>query len=205
MEAPKHPLHLPHSINIRLDSDEHVLRIIRQTPLSFVPVLIVAGILESIALGLGYLTGEMPWLLPLPSDMLVGLIAILSLLAGLILLVGLFIYRRNILVFTNRHLIIREQLSLFYSRISQVSFVRVQDVTGQRRGFFQTIFNFGDVIVQSAGEQEKFVFHYAPNPELIADDALQQHEHTLQELRLHSDEDEVPIRPDKLPYTGGNR
>jgi membrane protein YdbS with pleckstrin-like domain len=207
METPKPQLSLPHGVNIKLDPGEQVLRVIRQSPFALVPVLIVSLFLEAVAVGLGYVVGNMPELIPIPAEIALALITIATLLAGIILLVGLFIYRRNSLVFTNRHLIIREQLSLFYSRTSQVSFVRVQDVTGQRRGLFQTIFNFGDVIVQSAGEQEKFIFHYAPNPEVVADDALQQHEHTVQELRGQSeDDDEIPVvRPDKPPFIGGNR
>jgi len=46
-------------------------------------------------------------------------------------------------------------------------------------GIVQTLFNFGDVQVQSAGEQEKFIFKNAPNPELLADEVLQIHEESM--------------------------
>jgi uncharacterized membrane protein YdbT with pleckstrin-like domain len=79
-------------------------------------------------------------------------------------------------VFTNLHLIEVEQVGLFGNTVSQVSFSRVQDVTGNKAGFFPTIFNYGDVEIQSAGEQEKFVFHYASHPDQVADDALKWHD-----------------------------
>jgi hypothetical protein len=43
------------------------------------------------------------------------------------------------------------------------------------------MFNFGDVQVQSAGEQEKFIFHFAPRPEELADEALQIHEQCVRD------------------------
>jgi hypothetical protein len=43
----------------------------------------------------------------------------------------------------------------------------------------QTLFNYGSVEIQSAGEQEKFIFSYAPDPQDIADDVLEIHEKCL--------------------------
>jgi hypothetical protein len=49
-------------------------------------------------------------------------------------------------------------------------------VTGVKQGILETIFNYGDVEIQSAGEQEKFIFHNAHDPQDIADDVLEIHE-----------------------------
>jgi uncharacterized membrane protein YdbT with pleckstrin-like domain len=111
------------------------------------------------------------------------MIGITSVLAALVLIISWFVYRHNVLIFTNVHLIYVEQIGIFGRRVSQLNFRNVEDVTGNKAGILHTIFNYGDVTVQSAGEQEKFIFTNCPNPELVADDALQQHEICLRRDR----------------------
>ena len=39
-----------------------------------------------------------------------------------------------------------------------------EDVEGRRVGVWATILNYGDLVVETAGEQENFVFQQAPDP-----------------------------------------
>ena len=151
-----------------LDAGEKVLRTIHRTFFSFIPSLLLSVFLAAFAVGLTYLDARYPASAPFPPIELFPLVIIAAVLSVVVFLIGWYIYRRNVLVFTNLHLIEVEQNSLFNRSVSQVSFTRVQDVTGTRTGFFATIFNFGDVEVQSAGEQQQFIFHYAHNPEEVA-------------------------------------
>ena len=100
-----------------------------------------------------------------------------------ILLVGVFIYYLMTLVFaftfwtttyldvwtiTTERIINREQNGLFNRVVSELDLYRVQDVTAEQKGFFATIFHYGDVYIQSAGSKERFVFEQVPNPYSIA-------------------------------------
>ncbi len=165
----------------QLDPGETITRVVHRHIFDLVPTLAVAAVLALAAGGLAYMTGRFPETVPFPPFLSMLLIVIMIGLAALIVIIGVYVYRRNVLVFTNIHYVQVEQLALFQRRVSQLSFLRVEDVTGRRVGVIQSIFNFGDVQVQSAGEQEKFIFKNAPNPELLADEALQIHEKCLLE------------------------
>ena len=159
-----------------LDPGETITRVVHRHILDVIPTLLLSLLLALGAAGLAYFMGRYQQSIPFPPLLTAALISIMLVISVIIFVVSLYVYRRNVLVFTNIHLIQVEQLALFQRRVSQLSFLRVEDVTGRREGLLQTIFNYGDVQVQSAGEQEKFIFKNAPNPELLADQALQIHE-----------------------------
>lgn len=164
-----------------LDSGEQITRIVRRHIFSLLPTLCTSFALAFIAAFFAYFGGRYPEAVPLPSVMLLAVAGIMATLAAIIFLVGFKVYRDNVLIFTNLHLIHSERLALFQKRVSQLSFLRVEDVTGRRVGFLQNLFNYGEVEVQSAGETVKFVFKYAPHPESIADQALHIHEECVRE------------------------
>jgi len=62
-----------------------------------------------------------------------------------------------------------EQKGLFVRSMSEIFLFRIQDTTSEVKGFFPSMFNYGDVFVQSAGEQERFLFHKVPDPYGIKD------------------------------------
>ncbi len=70
---------------------------------------------------------------------------------------------------TDRHIIDIEQKTLFRRVVAKQELERVQDVTAEINGFMQTLFNYGDVSIQTAGTQEHFVFEDVPAPHFVAD------------------------------------
>ncbi|HEY6737061.1 MAG TPA: PH domain-containing protein [Candidatus Saccharimonadia bacterium] len=177
------PPPLPFDLGITLDEGETVQRIVYRSLIDLLPTVSGSIALELFALGLGYAVSHFPDMVPFPPSIIVAMVGVTSVLAALILLIGFYVYRHNVLIFTNIHLVYVEQVGLFGRRVSQLNYRQVEDVTGRKAGLFQTILNYGDVTVQSAGEQEKFIFHNVSNPTQIADDALQQHEHWMQHLQ----------------------
>jgi len=162
-----------------LDPGEQITRVIHRSILDFLPIAILAVILFLAALALTFIDARFPGSFPFPPLLTLALIAVMVVLSAIIFLVGFTVYRRNVLIFTNVHLVQVTQNSLFSHQVSQINFDRVQDVSGTRTGFLQTVFNYGNVEIQSAGEQEKFIFTNAPDPQRIADDALEIHEQCL--------------------------
>ena len=168
------------------DPGERILRVIRRNPITLVPAFIISVIMIILALGLVYIAARYPNAVP-HAGQLAGLLAMLLSIFGVAgILVTVFVYRRNALIFTNIHLIQSEQIGLFNHRVSQINFERVQDVSGRKVGIWQSLFNFGDVEVQSAGEQEKFIFHGASNPSEVADDALQTRDTCIHDLAMQN-------------------
>lgn len=100
--------------------------------------------------------------------------------AGLFFLVGFYLfstllfltlfvdYFLDVWVVTNERIIDIRQEGIFSRTVAETRFYLVQDVTSERKGVFQTIFNYGNVYVQTAAEKGRFVFENVPNPFSIA-------------------------------------
>jgi uncharacterized membrane protein YdbT with pleckstrin-like domain len=89
-----------------------------------------------------------------------------------ILFIATYIYRQSKLIVTNQNLIQILQGGLFARKVSRLSVSNVEDVTADQRGFLPTIFNYGTLIVETAGEMKNFIFPYCPNPDVYADQIL---------------------------------
>ncbi|MFH1077719.1 MAG: PH domain-containing protein [Patescibacteria group bacterium] len=61
-----------------------------------------------------------------------------------------------------------EQHGLFSRTVSELRLHRVQDVTAEVKGFIRTIFDYGDVFIQTAGETQRFQFEDIPHPNAVA-------------------------------------
>ncbi|OGF33927.1 hypothetical protein A2223_02390 [Candidatus Falkowbacteria bacterium RIFOXYA2_FULL_35_8] len=51
--------------------------------------------------------------------------------------------------------------------MSEKDLGRMQDITSDVKGFLPTILNYGDVHIQTAGEEQRFVFKQIPNAEEV--------------------------------------
>ena len=86
----------------------------------------------------------------------------------LILVMSLFliivIYYLNIQIITSLRIVDVSQEGLFSHTISELHIDKMEDATSQTKGILGTIFNYGDVYVQTAGTVERFEFQNVPNP-----------------------------------------
>ncbi len=89
---------------------------------------------------------------------------VVAALGWLILIVYTFIYRQNRLIITDKNLTQILQRGLFSRKISELSMANVEDVTANQHGLFASILGYGDLIVETAGEQANFNFSFCPNP-----------------------------------------
>ncbi len=166
----------------QLDPGENIIRVVHRSFIDLVGPIAMSLFLILAGVALAYLAGRHPELIPFPPLLVLILVTLMAVIGGLILLIGIFTYQRNVLIFTNLHIIEVEQPTLFSRQISQLTYARIQDVSGTRVGFWATIFDYGDVQVQSAGETEKFIFHRAPHPEALSEEALEIRDQMLRNL-----------------------
>lgn len=70
-------------------------------------------------------------------------------------------------IITNERIINIEQEGLFNRTASELDLAAVQDTTAEIRGILQTVFTYGQVYVQTAGEKGRFHFKNIDNPERV--------------------------------------
>lgn len=73
-------------------------------------------------------------------------------------------YYYDIWIITTERIVNIEQKGMFIRKASELRFKKIQDVTTEVVGFLPTVMNFGDVKVQTAGEENEFVFRTVSDP-----------------------------------------
>ncbi len=86
----------------------------------------------------------------------------------LLLTLGLFmiwtLYYLNVQIITNKRVVDVNQYAIFRQKISELLLPNIEDVTSEVTGFFGTILEYGNILVQTAGEKDNFRFERVPNP-----------------------------------------
>lgn len=86
----------------------------------------------------------------------------------LFLVLSLFLifvfYYLNVNIITSIRVVEINQEGLFSHTISELHIDKIEDATSKVTGVFGSLFNYGDVFVQTAGTLERFVFNDVPNP-----------------------------------------
>lgn len=93
----------------------------------------------------------------------------------------------DVYIVTKSEIIEITQEGFFGRKISQLSLLRVQDVTSSIKGILPTLFTFGDVLVETASEQkESFLLQSVPKPQEICSRIMALHDEVVgKEGRQH--------------------
>lgn len=76
-------------------------------------------------------------------------------------------YYLDVWVITNKNLIDIEQKGLFNREIATMQLSKIQDVTSEQRGIIASLLNFGDLHVQTAGNEREFVIRSVNTPDIL--------------------------------------
>lgn len=113
------------------------------------------------------------------------LFLIVALLAGWTLclwIVGFMVwteYFLDIWLVTDQKLVSVDQAGIFSRQISTVQLNKVQDVTVEVRGLVATFLRYGDVKIQTAGEEREFIIHKVARPsdvEMVINRAIERYD-----------------------------
>lgn len=74
----------------------------------------------------------------------------------------------NVYIVTDERIVDVDFYSLIYKRISETKIDKIEDVTYSQGGFVQSMFNYGTVNIQTAGEVTEFEFEFVPYPAKVA-------------------------------------
>jgi hypothetical protein len=76
-------------------------------------------------------------------------------------------YNHDVWIVTNQRLIDSHKKHPFSLKLSSADLVNVQDMTVERDGILRTIFDFGDIVCQTAAEGTDFRLAGIPNPRSV--------------------------------------
>ena len=86
---------------------------------------------------------------------------------------GLFyrlaLYVLNMWIVTDHRIIANEHHRLFHRTLAELTISKVQDVEVQVQGIIPTFFDFGNVHIQTTGEEANFLFKNVANPAAVKD------------------------------------
>lgn len=91
-------------------------------------------------------------------------------------------------IVTDHRILEIHQLGLFKRDISELRLSKIQDVNVKVEGLLPTFFNYGTVVIQTAGVIPEFTFEQIPNPGQVKDKILQLYD---QFIKDHPDDEEI--------------
>ena len=111
-----------------------------------------------------------------------------AILAMVVTFVTTIVYWGNHWIVSSDSLTQTTQQGLFRKKSAQLSLEHIEDVTADKHGLLPHLFNYGTIMVETAGESGKFQFSYCPNPAYYAQKLLAAKE----DLALHGHD---PVKP----------
>ena len=111
----------------------------------------------------------------IPAGIIGSLVMVYIILVAGIALLSLWIYRQNRLVLTN-HIVEYTRRGIFDRTVAQFSLIKLQDVSSAQHGLMANLLGYGNITIETAGEEENFVFAQVPRPQELANQIMQAHE-----------------------------
>ena len=164
------------SVVFHVPFGEKIVLVLRRHPFVFLSEAALIILLMAVPLGGWFLVShDWPDLLegPVSRPALILLASAYLLLTWHFLIAKFVDYYLDLWVVTNKKILNVEQNGLFARTISELELDKIQDVTSEIDGILPTLLNFGDVSIQTAGEQEHFTFEQVKRPDLIREKILQ--------------------------------
>jgi len=150
-----------------LTADEKIVHVLRRHPLTLAALVVGYVVLLAMpVIGWWALKNYAPGILihPYWFPLIVLVSSFVFLFIWLFLFQSFMDYHLDIWVVTTQRIMNIKQLGLFSRRVSELRLYRIQDVTATVTGVFHTLFDYGDVEIQTAGEQERFNVEDIPRP-----------------------------------------
>lgn len=163
-------LHYPSDTRIaNQEADERIILLIRRhfsTNLSWIIVTFLLLLLPPFFTALHQ---QFALNLPLPTQYILVLLIFYYLAVFGFAFVNLFSWFYNLGIVTSLRVIDVDAPSILSQTVSSAYLKEIVDVSYTQKGFMQSLFNFGDVHVQTEAIRENFSFISVPQPAKISD------------------------------------
>ncbi len=153
--------------NIRFDTqepEEEILMILRAHWITNIPWVLIAILLFFAPLVLTFF----PLLSSFPVNFRLMFVIVWYLVSMMYVFERFLSWFFNMTIITDERIIDVDFLNLTTKKVSDADIDKIQDVSFTNSGAFGAIFNYGDVLVQTAAEIVEFVFEKVPEPTLVA-------------------------------------
>lgn len=97
-------------------------------------------------------------------------------------------YLLDIWIVTDHRIIDSEQHGFFKRTVAELSLSKIQDISVEISGLIPTFLDYGNLEIQTAGTENKFMFKQIPHPNEVKDIIMNLHNEFL---RIHKDGIEV--------------
>jgi membrane protein YdbS with pleckstrin-like domain len=142
------------------EAEERIILLLRQHPIVNVPWIFLTMILLFAPLILDYV----PIIEFLPINFQIFTLVLWYLMV-LAYVLGQFLYWYfNVYIVTDERIVDIDFFGMIYTDVSVTKIDKIQDMTFVQAGLFGSIFNYGDVFIQTAGEQSRIDFMKVPRP-----------------------------------------
>ncbi|HSX48989.1 MAG TPA: hypothetical protein VLE44_01905 [Candidatus Saccharimonadales bacterium] len=169
--------YFPHHVNfINQEPDEKIVLLVRRHVITNLGWIILV-ILMSFAPGV---LKTFPLLDFLPARFQMVAILIWYLLTLAIAIQGFLSWFFSVNIITNKRVIDVDFDNLIYRKITDAEITHIEDATVQMGSVVRTLFNFGDIVIQTAAEIPEVTFDAVPYPDRI--------DKILSELRMEAED-----------------
>ncbi len=135
------------SLPVQLQEGETVARIIKRHPLSLIGRIVAVAVLLIVGLFVWQWLRSIGGGMQVTADILMGVGALVA-----VAYIAIYWYRyaNDLWIVTSQRLIDSTKTTPFSHDIKTANLTNIQDINIRKRGIFQTIFEYGDVICQTA-------------------------------------------------------
>ncbi|MDP3998347.1 MAG: PH domain-containing protein [bacterium] len=151
------------------EEGEEVILLLRRHWVTNLPWIFVGGFLFLIPPFVSIFVSLLNFSLQLPFGTVFVAQAFWYLISFGYLFVNFLIWYFNAYLVTNQRIVDIDFNNLTYKEISSTELEKVQDITFRVGGVIRHIFDYGDVIIQTAGTAPNFDFLAVPKPAFVAD------------------------------------
>ena len=158
---------MPRPEKIRFDTQqdkEQILLLVRRHPITNIPWIVLALIIVAAPF---FLTDFVP-LGSLPANFQFMLVITWYLLTFAFVFEKFLTWFFNVGIVTDERVVDIDFPNILYKDIGQAKLHQIQDIDIKVGGFIRSLFDYGDVYVQTAGEVPEIEFEAVPHPSVVA-------------------------------------
>lgn len=156
---------------IQQETDEKIELMLRQHWVVNVPWIVTSLIMFILPVLLLELDSRLgfDFFLKIPGNIILGSLILWYLLILAYVIEKFLHWYFNIYIVTNRHLVDINFYSLLNRDITEIQLGDIESSRSRMTGIIRSLFNFGDVVVQTAAKMHEIDFTDVPRPDFVAD------------------------------------
>jgi uncharacterized membrane protein YdbT with pleckstrin-like domain len=173
----------PKKVNfIAADSQEKIILLLRRHPITNLPWILTASLMATVPLILSYFD----FLNFVPPNFQLVILMLWFLITIAFVMEKFLSWYFNVYIITDERVFDVDFINLVYREITDANIDQIQDVTVRVGSVIRTVFNYGDVLIQTAAEIPQIEFDAVPKPDLVAQ--------VLRELRVEEEVEKLEGR-----------